>query len=50
MWRVGIMGHSAQRANVMLVLAGLEEALRRQGFTPDGSGSRAATAVYGSSS
>src|SRR5205085_8337922 len=38
MWRVGIMGHSAQRANVMLLLDGLEHALRRHGFTPAGSG------------
>jgi alanine-glyoxylate transaminase/serine-glyoxylate transaminase/serine-pyruvate transaminase len=46
MWRVGIMGHSAQRANVMLVLAGLEQSLRGQGFTPAGSGTTAAAEVY----
>jgi alanine-glyoxylate transaminase/serine-glyoxylate transaminase/serine-pyruvate transaminase len=46
MWRVGIMGHSAQRANVMLVLAGLEQALRCQGFTPMASGTAAAAAEY----
>jgi len=46
MWRIGIMGHSAQRSNVMLVLAGLEQALRGRGFTPKGSASSAATAVY----
>ena len=46
MWRVGIMGHSAQRVNVLLVLAGLEAALRRQGFAPAGSGTRAAAEVY----
>jgi alanine-glyoxylate transaminase/serine-glyoxylate transaminase/serine-pyruvate transaminase len=46
MWRVGIMGHSAQRANVMLVLSGLEQALRHHGFTPRGSGTAAADAIY----
>jgi alanine-glyoxylate transaminase / serine-glyoxylate transaminase / serine-pyruvate transaminase len=48
MWRVGIMGHSAQRANVMLLLDGLELSLRRHGFTPAGAGTLAAAAVYGS--
>ena len=46
MWRIGVMGHSAQRANVLLVLAGLEHALRCQGFEPTGSGVAAAEAVY----
>jgi alanine-glyoxylate transaminase/serine-glyoxylate transaminase/serine-pyruvate transaminase len=46
MWRVGIMGHSAQQANVMLLLAALEHALARHGFTPRGSGTAAAEAVY----
>ena len=48
MWRIGIMGHSAQRANVILLLAALDHALRRQGFkkTPPGSGIAAAEAVY----
>jgi aspartate aminotransferase-like enzyme len=46
MWRVGVMGHSAQRANVMLLLGGLEQALRGQGFSPAGSGTAAAAAVY----
>jgi alanine-glyoxylate transaminase/serine-glyoxylate transaminase/serine-pyruvate transaminase len=31
MWRIGIMGHSAQKANVMLVLSGLEQSLLRRG-------------------
>ena len=31
MWRVGIMGHSAQRANVMLLLSGLEHILQLSG-------------------
>jgi alanine-glyoxylate transaminase/serine-glyoxylate transaminase/serine-pyruvate transaminase len=46
MWRAGVMGHSAQRANVMLLLAGLEQALRGEGYTPEGSGVAAAAAVY----
>ncbi len=33
MWRIGIMGHSAQRANVMLLLDGLGHALERSGAT-----------------
>ena len=41
MWRVGIMGHSAQRANVTLLLAGLEQVLQRTG------GVAAAESVYG---
>jgi alanine-glyoxylate transaminase / serine-glyoxylate transaminase / serine-pyruvate transaminase len=31
MWRIGVMGHSAQRSNVMLLLAGLEQALGASG-------------------
>jgi alanine-glyoxylate transaminase/serine-glyoxylate transaminase/serine-pyruvate transaminase len=46
MWRFGVMGYSAQRANVMLLLTGLEQALRTDGFTPTGSGASAAAAVY----
>jgi alanine-glyoxylate transaminase/serine-glyoxylate transaminase/serine-pyruvate transaminase len=46
MWRIGIMGHSAQRANVMLLLAAMEHALCRHGFAPPGSGTAAAEAVY----
>jgi alanine-glyoxylate transaminase / serine-glyoxylate transaminase / serine-pyruvate transaminase len=46
MWRIGVMGHSAQRANVLLVLEGLEHELRRAGFTPRESGAAAADAVY----
>jgi alanine-glyoxylate transaminase/serine-glyoxylate transaminase/serine-pyruvate transaminase len=30
MWRIGIMGHSAQKANVVLCLAALEQAIKRQ--------------------
>jgi len=47
MWRVGVMGHSAQRSNVMLLLTALEHLLRRQGYTPPASGAAAAEAVYG---
>ena len=46
MWRIGVMGHSAQQANVVLVLEGLEHALRRAGFEPRASGASAADAVY----
>jgi alanine-glyoxylate transaminase/serine-glyoxylate transaminase/serine-pyruvate transaminase len=46
MWRVGVMGHSAQRANIMLVLQGLEDALRRQGYDAPASGTQAAASVY----
>jgi alanine-glyoxylate transaminase/serine-glyoxylate transaminase/serine-pyruvate transaminase len=41
MWRIGVMGHSAQRANVLLVLEGLSHALGRPGAT------QAANAIYG---
>jgi alanine-glyoxylate transaminase/serine-glyoxylate transaminase/serine-pyruvate transaminase len=47
MWRIGVMGHSAQRSNVMLLLTALEHVLRRQGYTPPASGAAAAEAVYG---
>lgn len=47
MWRIGVMGHSAQQANVMLLLMALEHALRRQGYEPPSSGAAAAEAVYG---
>jgi alanine-glyoxylate transaminase/serine-glyoxylate transaminase/serine-pyruvate transaminase len=46
MWRIGVMGYSAQRANVMLLLTGLEQALRASGFAPGASGANAAAAVY----
>lgn len=49
MWRVGVMGYSARRANVTLVLTGLEHALRQHGFIAEGSGVAAAAAVYASS-
>lgn len=46
LWRIGIMGYSAQRTNVMLVLTALESALRREGFGAHGSGVAAADEVY----
>lgn len=49
MWRIGIMGHSAQRTNVTLLLSALETALRRQGFDPYGSAPAAADNVYSDS-
>lgn len=36
MWRIGIMGYSASEANVVLVLAALEHALRAEGRHVDG--------------
>ena len=48
MWRIGVMGHSAQRANVTLVLSGLEQLLPQYGFTPVSSGTAAANEVYDS--
>jgi len=48
MWRIGIMGHSARRSNVLLVLAALDSALRRQGFSSYASGVEAAEEVYAS--
>lgn len=47
MWRIGVMGHSAQQSNVMLLLSALEYALRRQGYEPSASGAAAAEGVYG---
>jgi alanine-glyoxylate transaminase/serine-glyoxylate transaminase/serine-pyruvate transaminase len=45
MWRIGIMGHSASQANVMLLLGALEQILRRLG-SERGSAQTAADAVY----
>jgi alanine-glyoxylate transaminase/serine-glyoxylate transaminase/serine-pyruvate transaminase len=50
MWRIGIMGYSAQRANVMLLLTALEQILRREGFQPPASGAEVAERVYAESS
>lgn len=46
MWRIGTMGHSAQRSNVLLVLSALESVLRREGFEPVAPGAAAAEAIY----
>jgi alanine-glyoxylate transaminase/serine-glyoxylate transaminase/serine-pyruvate transaminase len=46
-WRIGLMGHSCTRENVMLVLASLEEALADQGFHVErGAGVAAAREAY----
>lgn len=34
-WRIGLMGYSSQRRNVLLVLSALGAALRREGFNAD---------------
>jgi alanine-glyoxylate transaminase/serine-glyoxylate transaminase/serine-pyruvate transaminase len=45
--RIGLMGASSTRANVLLVLSALEEVLRRQGYRcPPGAGLQAAQAVF----
>jgi aspartate aminotransferase-like enzyme len=46
-WRIGTMGHSAQRENVLLCLAALEQVLRREGWKAEaGAGVEAAAAHY----
>ncbi|HEU5323361.1 MAG TPA: alanine--glyoxylate aminotransferase family protein [Methylomirabilota bacterium] len=35
-WRIGTMGHSARRENVLLCLAALEQVLRREGWKVEG--------------
>ena len=47
MWRVGLMGYSSQRANVLLFLSALERVLLDQGMKlPVGAGIAAAASVY----
>jgi len=47
MWRVGLMGYSSQKANVLLFLAALEKVLLDQGFrAPAGAGVAAAIRSY----
>lgn len=41
-WRIGLMGYSASKTNVMLVLAALESLLQREGFKVAGNGALAA--------
>ncbi|MCC6390508.1 MAG: alanine--glyoxylate aminotransferase family protein [Bryobacterales bacterium] len=45
-FRVGIMGPLATEENVLLLLEGLEKALREEGFSPKGNGVEAAKAYY----
>jgi (S)-ureidoglycine-glyoxylate aminotransferase len=46
-WRIGTLGYSASRQNVLLCLAALEHALRRQGWrAAAGAGVEAAAACY----
>jgi (S)-ureidoglycine---glyoxylate transaminase len=46
-WRIGTMGYSAARRNVLLCLAALEQVLRRQGWRAEpGAGVEAAAAHY----
>ncbi|HTK92336.1 MAG TPA: alanine--glyoxylate aminotransferase family protein [Verrucomicrobiae bacterium] len=46
-WRIGTMGHSARRENVLLCLAALEQVLRREGWKAEaGAGVEAAAAHY----
>ena len=41
-WRIGLMGHSATKNNVMLVLSALQSLLEREGFSCAGDGALAA--------
>ena len=46
-WRIGTMGYSARRQNVLLLLSALEHVLRREGWpTEPGAGVDAALAHY----
>ena len=46
-WRIGLMGYSAQRNNILLFLAALEKVLLEQGFqVPAGAGVGAAIRMY----
>lgn len=50
-WRIGLMGDSARRSNVMLFLTALEQCLKQQDIrVPVGAGADAAAAVYAESS
>ena len=47
MWRIGLMGYSSQKNNVLLFLTALEKCLLDQGFhSPEGAGVVAAVRVY----
>jgi alanine-glyoxylate transaminase/serine-glyoxylate transaminase/serine-pyruvate transaminase len=45
-WRVGLMGYSSCRKNVMLFLSGLETALKSQGVKVQTGGTEAASSIY----
>jgi alanine-glyoxylate transaminase/serine-glyoxylate transaminase/serine-pyruvate transaminase len=45
-WRIGLMGHSSRRRNVLLFLSALEAVLRAQGVAAAGGACQAAAAVY----
>jgi alanine-glyoxylate transaminase / serine-glyoxylate transaminase / serine-pyruvate transaminase len=45
-WRIGLMGQSCRRKNVLLLLAALEMVLSAQGYRPQAGALTAATAVY----
>ena len=47
-WRIGTMGYSARRENILLCLAALESVLRREGWKAEG-GAGAALAHYAAS-
>jgi alanine-glyoxylate transaminase/serine-glyoxylate transaminase/serine-pyruvate transaminase len=48
-WRIGLMGYGSRQANVLLVLAALEQLLAEQGHAfPHGASVAAANAVYAS--
>jgi alanine-glyoxylate transaminase/serine-glyoxylate transaminase/serine-pyruvate transaminase len=50
-WRIGLMGDSSTRSNVLLVLSALEEILRQQGYAcASGAGVSAAQAAYAAGS
>jgi len=46
-WRVGLMGQSSQRRNVLLFLSALETILRAEGFKTQPGASDAAARIYG---
>ena len=47
MWRVGLMGYSSQRANVLLFLGALERILLDMGMKlPVGAGIAAAASIF----
>ncbi len=45
-WRVGLMGHSSRKKNVVLFLSALEIILRSQGVKVQGDALEAAASVY----